>query len=96
MPLPAQTPLTEPLPVTRPVKPVPVMRPPEMVTTSLVLSEHVVRPCDADAHVPSKLPPPPPPPLRFDERSPRDERSRAAGFDTPPPPPRSPETALSC
>ena len=41
MPLPAQTPLTEPLPLTRPVKPVPDIWPPEMVTTSVVLSEQV-------------------------------------------------------
>jgi hypothetical protein len=52
MPLPAHTPLTEPLLLTRPEKPVPDIWPPEMVTTSVVLSEQVW-PALAEFHVPS-------------------------------------------
>src|SRR5262249_18897269 len=80
MPLPAQMPLTEPPLVTRPVKPVPDIWPPEMVTTSEVVSGQV-RPADAEAHRPSKLLTlaPPPPLLRFG-----DERSREPDRDPPP------------
>ena len=75
-PLPAHTPRTAPLPLTVPVKPSETIRPPEIATTAVVLSEQVVRPKDAEAQVPSKLPPPPPPLRDFDDRSLFDERSR--------------------
>jgi hypothetical protein len=77
-PLPAHTPRTDPLPLTVPVKPSETILPPEIATTAVVWSEQVVRPKDAEAHVPSKLLlPPPPPPLRdLDDRSLLDGRSR--------------------
>ena len=53
MPLPDQTPVTEPLPLTRPVKPSDDIWPPEMATTALVLSVQVL-PAVALLHIPSK------------------------------------------
>ena len=83
-PLPAQTPRTDPLPLTVPVKPSETIRPPEMATTPEVLSEQVVRPNDAEVQLPSKLLVPPPPPLRdFDDRSLLDERSRDVEREPP-------------
>jgi hypothetical protein len=100
-PLPAQTPLTEPLLLTRPVNPSDTIFPPEIATTALVRSEQV-RPALAEAHVPSKLPPPPPPPpprSRFEERSLCEGRSRSRLCEVEREPPLSsppPETDLSC
>src|SRR6476646_1443026 len=93
-PLPAHTPLTEPLLDTRPEKPSDVMLPPAMVTTAVVFSGQV-RPKLAEAHRPSKLPPPPPPPPpRFAGRSLRDGRSRSRDVERAPPS-WSPEIDLS-
>ena len=63
-PLPAQTPVTEPLPLTRPVKPSDTIWPPEMATTALGRSVQVAAGAGRGPRAVEAPPPPPPPPLR--------------------------------